>query len=35
MEWIFNPPGAAGGYMAVFLTLLALIYMGYAFIKYK
>ena len=35
MEWIFDPPGAKGGYLAMVLTFLAIIYMAYAFIKYR
>jgi hypothetical protein len=35
MEWILNPPGAAGGYLAMLLLVLAIIYMGYAFYKYR
>lgn len=35
MEWILHPPGAHGGYLAVVLLLGSIIYMGYAFIRYR
>lgn len=35
MGWIFTPPGSAGGYMAMVLLIMALIYMIYAFIRYR
>jgi hypothetical protein len=35
MEWILHPPGAHGGYLAMVLLLGTIIYMGYAFIRYR
>lgn len=33
--WIFEPPGAAGGWMAMLLAVLTLIYLIYAFWRYR
>lgn len=35
MEWIFNPPGAKGGYLAMVLALGTFIYLIYAFYRYR
>lgn len=33
--WIFEPPGSPGGWMAMLLTVMTLIYLVYAFWKYR
>ncbi len=33
--WIFNPPGAPGGYMALVLAVGTIIYLFYAFYRYR
>lgn len=35
MEWIFHPPGAHGGYLAMAMLVLTVIYLGYAFVRYR
>ena len=35
LGWLFDPPGAKGGWMALFLALLTLIYLAYVFWKYR
>jgi hypothetical protein len=33
--WIFEPPGSPGGWMAMLLAVLTLIYLVYAFWRYR
>jgi len=33
--WIFEPPGSAGGWMAMLLAFLTFVYLAYAFWKYR
>ncbi len=33
--WIFEPPGPAGGWMAMLMGVMTLIYLVYAFWKYR
>jgi hypothetical protein len=33
--WLLNPPGAPGGYLALIITLGALIYIIYALWRYR
>lgn len=35
MGWIFHPPGAHGGYLAMAMLLGTVIYLGYAFYRYR
>lgn len=35
MEWILHPPGAHGGYLAMVMLVLTVIYLGYAFVRYR
>ena len=35
MGWIFHPPGAHGGYLAMAMLIGAVIYIGYAFYRYR
>ncbi len=35
MDWVLHPPGAHGGYLAMVLLLGTIVYMGYAFIRYR
>jgi len=35
VEWILNPPGPKGGWMAMVMAVLTLVYLAYAFWKYR